>query len=60
MSAVAATSSGITLIKRREAGFMVVIHIMSGSFSPRPLERWMETFFPFSSPSIRSVFSRSE
>ena len=42
--AVSATSVGITLIRRRLAGFMVVSHIISGSFSPRPLERWMVYF----------------
>jgi hypothetical protein len=26
-------------MSRRVAGFMVVIHIISGSFSPRPFER---------------------
>ena len=36
-----AASSGMTLIRRRVSGFMVVSHIMSGSFSPRPLERVM-------------------
>ena len=41
-------SSGMTLMSRRVSGFMVVIHIISGSFSPRPLERWMVTFFPSS------------
>ena len=32
-------SSLQTLIKRRVCGFMVVIHIISGSFSPSPFER---------------------
>ena len=35
---------GSTLIRRRLSGFMVVSHIISGSFSPRPLERWMVYF----------------
>ena len=38
-AACRATSSGMTLIRRRVSGFMVVIHIISGSFSPRPFER---------------------
>ena len=58
--AVRATSSGMTLISRRVAGFMVVSHIMSGSFSPRPLERLMEHFLPASSPFTMSFFSASE
>ena len=39
------TSVGSTLMRRRLSGFMVVSHIISGSFSPRPLERWMVYFF---------------
>ena len=57
--AVASASSGITRISRRVSGFMVVIHIISGSFSPRPLERWMRGFLPASLPRI-SPFSFSE
>ena len=56
----AAASSGMTLMSRRVAGFMVVIHIMSGSFSPRPLERWMVTFFPRQLAGTMSFFSLSE
>ena len=44
--AVRSASSGMTLMSRRVSGFMVVIHIISGSFSPRPLERWMVIFLP--------------
>ena len=57
--AVASASAGITRIRRRVSGFMVVIHIISGSFSPRPLERWMTGFFPSSWVRI-SAFSFSE
>ena len=57
--AVLSTSSGITRIRRRVSGFMVVSHIMSGSFSPRPLERFMLALFvPISSRIL--AFSRSE
>lgn len=59
MVSILATSSGSTLIRRRVSGFMVVSHIMSGSFSPRPLERLMEHFWspisakmPFFSSSV--------
>ena len=45
MVSIFATSSGSTLIRRRVSGFMVVSHIMSGSFSPRPFERLMEHFW---------------
>ena len=55
---VRSMSSGMTLMRRRVAGFMVVIHIISGSFSPRPLERLMESFLPSSFLTI-SVFSAS-
>ena len=34
-------SSGMTFTRRRVSGFMVVSHIISGSFSPRPLLRLM-------------------
>ena len=50
----------MTLMRRRVSGFMVVSHIMSGSFSPRPLERLMEHFLPASSPLTISFFSASE
>ena len=59
-AAVRSTSSGMTLMSRRVSGFMVVSHIMSGSFSPRPLERLMEHFLPASSPPTISFFSASE
>ena len=41
------------------SGFIVVSHIMSGSFSPRPLERFIETL-ALPMPSNISAFSRSE
>ena len=50
----------MTLMRRRVSGFMVVSHIMSGSFSPRPLERLMEHFLPARSPPTISFFSASE
>ena len=53
------TSSGITFMSLRVSGFIVVIHIMSGSFSPRPLLRLMLAFAPLSESMI-SAFSRSE
>ena len=56
---VASASSGMTLMSRRVSGFMVVSHIMSGSFSPRPLDRSIFTFFPSSFFTI-SAFSFSE
>ena len=43
----------------RVSGDMVVIHIISGSFSPSPLERWTLTFLPSSFFRI-SAFSFSE
>ena len=49
---------GFTWMSRRVLGFMVVRFIMSGSFSPRPLLRWMVYFCPASSPKNWS-FSRS-
>lgn len=39
-------------------GFIVVRFIMSGSFSPRPFDRWIVNFWPFSF-SRNSSFSRS-
>ena len=59
MAAVASASSGITLMSRLVSGFMVVSHIMSGSFSPKPLLRSIFTFFPSSVLRI-SAFSFSE
>ena len=59
MRAVFSTSSGMTLISRRVAGFIVVIHIISGSFSPSPLLRWIVSFCPSSSAKI-FAFSGSE
>ena len=47
----------MTRMRRRVSGFIVVIHIMSGSFSPRPLLRLMLAFAPLSE-SIISAFSR--
>ncbi len=35
----------MTLMRRRVSGFIVVSHIISGSFSPRPFERATEIFF---------------
>ena len=46
-------------MSRRVSGFMVVSHIMSGSFSPSPLDRWRLYFCPSSSLQSR-VFSASE
>jgi hypothetical protein len=37
---------------------MVVSHLISGSFSPSPLERWMEYFLPARAETI-SFFSLS-
>ena len=39
IESVSAASSGITFMSLLVSGFMVVCHIISGSFSPRPLER---------------------
>ena len=50
---------GHDLDKPPVSGFMVVSHIMSGSFSPRPLERWTSHFFP-SKEATMSFFSLSE
>ena len=55
---VRAASVGVTAIRRRVAGFIVVLHIMSGSFSPSPLERCKVYFLPSSDLRI-SAFSNS-
>jgi hypothetical protein len=36
--------AGMILIRRRVSGFIVVSHIISGSFSPSPLDRWTLNF----------------
>ena len=54
MRLMRSTSSGMTLMRRRVSGFIVVSHIISGSFSPKPLLRWMVTFFPSSSARIEA------
>ena len=59
MRSVSAASSGRTFTSRLVSGFMVVSHIISGSFSPRPLLRSTFTFFPSRDLRI-SAFSFSE
>ena len=46
-------------MSRLVSGFMVVIHIISGSFSPRPLERWMLGLAPSPSWARMSALSFS-
>ena len=59
IASVASASYGETLISLLVFGFMVVSHIISGSFSPSPLERCTSTFCPSSLLRI-SAFSASE
>ena len=49
----------MTRMSRRVSGFIVVSHIISGSFSPRPLLRLI-TIFALPMDSTISAFSRSE
>ena len=45
-------TSGQIFINLLVAGHIVVCHIISGSFSPRPLERWSVYFAPLKPETI--------